>query len=441
MGRILGLFKKNKSEVEYFLVLDIGTEFVKALIFGASVSQNKHLNDEQRRGIVIGFGRQRQASNQMKSGAVMDIDGVAATCRVAVEQAVQMAKVRPRRAIIGIAGEFVKGATTNFVYQRNDSKSQIDLAEIKNILQKIQWKAFDKFRRRFAQETGRPEIEIKLINALITEIRIDSYKVVNPLGFQGKEVFLSMFSVYAPAVHLRALETIASKLGLELISIAAEPYALARAVRSEYFNANADLDSVLASSAIFVDIGGGTTDVALVRYGGVEGIRSLALAGRSFTKRLSNDLGIGLMEAEEIKIKHAHQQLSDDAHTKIKTLLEKDIKVWLSGLELVLEEFNQKNFFPPLMLLCGGGSLLPDIQYALAENESRFMEKFPFSQAPRIDFVQPRHIANISDQTGFLSGSESVAPMALASLVLEILNDDKKTLLPTLRRVVKIMRR
>lgn len=441
MDKIFGLFKKNKSDVEYFLVLDIGTEFVKTLIFGTSAFKNNNLNDEQKRGVVIGFGRQRQVPNQMKSGAVMDIDGVALTCQIAIEQAVQMAKVRPKRAIIGIAGEFVKGATTNFVCQRSNSNNQIDLAEIKNILQKIQWKAFDKFRQRFAQETGRPEIEIKLINVLITEIRIDSYKVTNPLGFQGKEIFLSMFSVYAPLVHLRALETIAAKLSLELISIAAEPYALARSVHSEYFNANADIDSALASSAIFIDIGGGTTDVALVRYGGVEGIKSLALAGRSFTKRLSTDLGIGLIEAEEIKIKHAHQQLSNDAHKKIKKILEKDIKIWLSGLELVLEEFSQKNFFPPLILLCGGGSLLPDIKYALVKNEPYFMERFPFSQAPRIDFIQPRHIVNISDQTGFLSDSESVAPMALASLVLEILNDDRKTLLPTLRRVVKMMRR
>lgn len=437
---MIDLFKRNKSDVEYFLALDIGTEFVKVLIFGVNIVGMKD-NKKGKKGVVVGFGRQRQALNQMQGGTVTNIDGVVETCRQAIEQAVQMARVNPKRAIIGIAGEFVKGSTTNFVYQRSNPDEQIDSVEIKNIIQKIQWKAFDRLRKRFAWETGCPEIDIKLINALITEIRIDGYKVTSPLGFQGREVFLNMFNVYAPAVHLKAMETIASKLGLNLISIAAEPYALARSVCSEYFNANVGIDASLANSAIFIDIGGGTTDVALVRYGGVEGIKSLALAGRSFTKRLSSDLGIGLFEAEEIKIKHAYQQLSSSVHQKIKGILNKDTKVWMSGVELVLEEFNQKMFFPPLILLCGGGSLLPDIKNILTTSSDYLTEKFPFSQKPHICFIQPRHIINISDQTGFLTGPENVAPMALANLVLEILNEDKKSLLPMLRRIVRTTRR
>lgn len=440
-------FQRKKAAADCFLSLDIGTEFVKAAVFvisGRKTPTEKSAENKRsgKQGKIIGFSRCRQAPNQMQGGAVMDIDGVALTCHQAINEAVRMAKIRPQKVIMGIAGEFVKGATTNFVYQRTNHKSQIDLSELKNIIQKIQWKSFDKLRGQFACETGQPEIEIKLINALIADIRIDGYKVTNPIGFQGKEVFLSIFNVYAPAIHLKALETIAAKLDLTLAAIAAEPYALSRSIYSDYFNAEAELDNLAVNSAIFIDIGGGTTDVALVRYNRVEGIKSLALAGRSFTKRLSKSLGVSMTEAEDIKLKHTDQQLSANVHQKIRGILEKDTQIWFSGLRLVLEEFSQKDFFPPLILLCGGGSLLPDIKNALIKNQKQLLEHFPFSQPPKIDFIQPCHIANVIDQTGFLNGPENVAPMALVGLALEIFNDgDKKSLLPTLRQAVKIIRR
>ena len=62
----------------------------------------------------------------------------------------------------------------------------------------------------------------------------------------------------------------------------AQPYALARACASE---------EVWAEGGIFVDVGGGTTDVALVRDGGVEGTRMFNLGGRAFTRRLALAFG------------------------------------------------------------------------------------------------------------------------------------------------------
>ncbi|NQV00952.1 MAG: rod shape-determining protein [Parcubacteria group bacterium] len=430
----MGLFfkKRSKSKKKYLLALDIGTEFVKSLVV--------EIDKEQ--GLVIGVGRQRQLVNNMRAGAVADIDGVTLICREAIEQSVQMARIRPNRAIIGIAGEFIKGATTNFIYQRSNPEEKIDLAEIKNIIQKIQWRAFDKIRSQLSLETGQPEIEIRLINALIPEIRIDGYEVTNPLDFQGKEVFLSIFNIYAPLVHLSALENIAYKLGLKLLSIVAEPYAL---TKSSSFNPR--------SGAIFIDIGGGTTDIALVRQGRVEGIKSFALAGRTFTKRLCQALDLGLDEAEEIKIKHANKQFSQNVQRKIGEIIKRDIEIWLNGVELILEEFNQAHprkdskteyveFFPSLILLYGGGSLLPGIRNILKKEivQNQWLNKFPFDNPLQIKFIRSNQIDNITDQTGILKGPENITPLALANLALELAVDEKKILSPILRRVIRMMR-
>ena len=413
--------RKKRAKKDYLLALDIGTEFVKALIFKANKSE----------GLVVGVGRQRQLPNHMHAGAVADIDGVALTCQKAIEQAAQMARLKPNQAVIGIAGEFIKGLTTNFAYQRNQPETEIDLAELKNIIQKIQWKALDQIRSQLAWETGQPEIEIRLVNALVNEVQIDGYQVTNLLGFQGKEIFLSIFNVYAPLVQLRALENIAAKLDLELLLIAAEPYAL---TKSSSFEPNI--------GGIFIDVGGGTTDIALVRQGRVEGIKSLALAGQTFTKRISKTLSLSLVEAEAIKIKHAQQQLSQGVQRKIREILEGDIKIWSKGIELILEEFNQAEFFPPLILLCGGGSLLPGIKNILRREsvQGQWLNKFPFTQKPKIRFIHSDQINNIIDQTKTLKGPENITPLALANLTLEIATSEEKALSSILRRIVRMMR-
>ena len=433
------LRRKARQKKDYLLALDIGTEFVKALIFKIEDKSFDDKDGSGKQGVVVGVGRQRQLPGNMLAGVVADIDGVVSSCQNAIEQASSLARVKPKRAVIGVAGEFIKGSTTDFLHKREEPTKEINSAELQNIIQKVQKKSFDKMRGQLAWETGRSEVEIKPINALISEVQVDGYRVTNPLGFQGKEFFLSIFNVYAPLIHLRALENIASKLDLELLSIAAESYAL---TKSSGFNP--------AVGAIFVDIGGGTTDVTLVRQGRVEGIKSLSLAGRTFTKRLSQTLGLSLSEAERVKLKHAHQRLSQSVQWKIREILKKDIRVWLTGMELVLEEFDQMRgaggrqakFFPSPILLCGGGSLLPGIKNILKREDikRRWVDKFPFSQPPQIGFIQSNQIDNIVDKTNILKGPENITPLALASLSLEIAVDEEKALPPILRRVVRIMR-
>jgi cell division protein FtsA len=423
MGLFSRILKKNRHQKDYFLALDIGTEFVKALIL--------KVDREQKKGLVVGASRQRQNPLHMQAGAVADIDGVVVACQAAIEQASQMAGLRPKQVVVGIAGELVKGSTTSFIYQRVKPRERIDLPELKNIIQKIQWKAFDQARRQLAWETGRSEIEIKLINALITDIKIDGYRVTNPLDFQGKEVSISIFNVYAPLIHLGALQSIVSKLNLDCLAIAAEPYAVARAL---------NLDS--KTGAIIIDIGGGTTDIALIRQIGLEGTKTLALAGRAFTKRLSQQLSLGLTEAEEVKIGYAQQQLSQAVCRKIREIFKKDLKVWLAGVALALEEFPQTEPLPNQILLCGGGSLLPGLKKVLEGSpvQNQWFVKLPFSHSPKVRFIQSKDIIDIIDQTNQLKEPEDITPMALASLILELV-EERGILDSVVRRAVRIVQR
>ncbi|MDD3487144.1 MAG: cell division FtsA domain-containing protein [Candidatus Moranbacteria bacterium] len=419
----MGLFSKmmgRKSVGNYALSLDIGTEVVKALVF--------KVDENEERGVVTGVGRVRQRLGDMQSGAVSDIGGVVASCEKAIGIAEEMAGVKKvEQTIMGIAGELVKGSTTTVHYERLKPETRIDLPELKNIIQKVQWKAFDKIRQQIAWETGHNEIDVKLINAAIVDVRIDGYRVTNPLGFQGRDVSIGIFNAHAPMVHLGALQTIAQELDLELLSIAAEPYAVARSM---------GLENNMDFSTIFIDVGGGTTDVAVVRNGGLEGTKMFALGGRAFTKRLAQELNINFDEAEALKMKYGRGELNREISSRLEKIFEEDCQVWLDGIELSLSEYSEGGLLPPRILLCGGGSALPGIRKSLLSGN--WIKNLSFAKAPSVSFLQPKDVANIEDTTNMLKDPQDITPMGLANLALEFVGEEK-VMSSMLRRAVKMM--
>ena len=421
----MGLFSKilgYRGASNYLLSLDIGTEVVKVLVF--------KIDGNTGNAMVRGVGKVLQKLGDMQSGAVSDIAGVIQSSQQAIDLAKSMAGIKKvEQAIIGIAGELVKGTTTTVHYERIHPELRIDLPELKNIIQKVQWKAFDRIRQQLAWETGHSEIEVKLINAAIVDVRIDGYKVSNPIGFQGRDVSIAVFNAYAPMIHLGALQTIASELKLNLLNIAAEPYAVAKSM---------GLENTMDFNAIFIDIGGGTTDIAVVRNSGLEGTKMFALGGRAFTKRLAQELGVGFEEAEVLKIKYAEGKLGKDVSLKIEKILDDDCKVWLSGVELSLAEFSDADLLPYRFFLCGGGSGLPGIKKVLMSQQ--WSKNFPFPKTPQVSFLQPRDISNIIDTTGQLRDPQDITPMALANIALDLVGEED-VMAGILRRAVKIIQK
>lgn len=401
--RLIEKFVKIKAapKDQHVLALDIGTEFVKALICRVDGDRAE----------VIGVGRQRQRLTDMQSGAVTDIAGVVENCDAALKMAEKMSGVVARDVVIGIAGELVKGTSTTVKYKRMRPESPIEAAELRKILDRVQWRAFERAREQLAWETGYKEIEVKLVNAAIVDVQIDGYRVTNPIGFQGKDVSIQLFCAFAPMVHLGALQTVANHLDLNLINIAAEPFAVAKSVGTQDSN---------EFSAIFIDIGGGTTDIALVNNGGVEGTKMFAIGGRSFTKRIAQVTNTTFEKAEEMKLAYGAGKLAPKTTALIEEALANDINVWLSGVELSLSEFDKVDHLPAKILLCGGGTGLPLIAKALKGRT--WHKSLPFARQPVVNHISPEEVARVKDTTGQLKSFADITPMGLANLGLDVIN-------------------
>jgi cell division protein FtsA len=233
--------KPGGSKKDQYLVgLDIGTEYVKALV--ARVGSDKKVE-------IIGVGRSHQSLQDMQAGAISDIASVVSNCDDALNQAEQQAGVSARTAVLGIAGELVKGTTTTVRCTRKNPTKPLDITEIEQIILLVQERAELKAKQQLAWELGGKSVEIRLVNSALVSIDIDGYMVTNPVGFQGKEVLVQLYTAFAPLIHIGALERTAQELDLDLLAVAAEPFAVARSVIGDDPNANI--------SAILMDVGGG----------------------------------------------------------------------------------------------------------------------------------------------------------------------------------------
>ena len=119
--------RRDKIANDYIVALDIGTEYVKALI--------AKLDGENLQ--IVGVGRSHQQISDMYAGAIADISGVVRNCEDALSEAEDQAGLQAKRVVIGIAGELVKGVTNTIRYRRPQPDRPLDTAEMEFIIEKV----------------------------------------------------------------------------------------------------------------------------------------------------------------------------------------------------------------------------------------------------------------------------------------------------------------
>jgi len=393
LKKITAKSKKVTKKGNVVVALDIGTEFVKAIIGRAYGDRVE----------IVGVGRTRQQLADMQSGAIADIAGVVDNCDVALSQAERQAGLDAHNVVIGIAGELVKGTTSTVTFRRANSKDPIDEDEMQRIIDKVQERTEANAKKQLALETGNKNVDVKLVNSALVSIQIDGYKVTNPIGFQGGEVSIGLYTAFAPMIHIGALERTAEELDLELTAVAAEPFAVARSVIGT--------DASSTMSAILIDVGGGTTDIAVVNDGGVQGTKMFGIGGRSFTRTISSDFGIDYESAEGLKLKLGTGKLTEKNEKQVVESINKTLEVWLSGVELALSEFDMLDHLPNKVFLCGGGSSLDPLVKAL--NEQDWYKTLPFTRKPTIQHIKPHQVVGVVDKTDSIHDHTYITAMGL----------------------------
>jgi cell division protein FtsA len=197
-------------------------------------------------------------------------------------------------------------------------------------------------------------------------------------------------------------------------------------------------DEVYDFGGIFIDIGGGTTDIAMIRNGGIEGTRMFPIGGRVFTKKLASRFGISFADAEAVKLRHSKGELPVEHAEKVTAVLTRDAEVLVEGVAITLQEMSKGDRLPTAIYLAGGGSALPEVRNQL--QVFRWEDKLPFARTPTVNILRPVDIRGIYDSTGLLLDQQDITPMGLAFHAIQQQSEEQAPLFGLMRKVLKAMK-
>ena len=330
------------KKYEHFYILDFGRSSVKLALL--------EINKAEKTAKIMETHEEPHAHHIGAAEDVEHVEQIATTVKKVMDKLKSGKNARAKNLIIGLASEMVYGHSFSYIHKRENAGVKIDLRELKNAIHNAELKAYEDIRKRFVTDSGYSETDVALINSYIQEMRVDGYRVANPLGFEGGELFISVFNAYLPAFYKKLFEDVAINLKLNLNFLAYEPYAVFSALRRKE---GEDFE------AIIIDIGGKTTRISLVRKGRFEDIRTFSFGGESFTKRIASHFEVGFWEAENIKIRYSKGELSEHAKESVAEILQREFEIFLGALEMILKGFSRASLLPAKIYVHGGGGNIP----------------------------------------------------------------------------------
>ena len=257
-----------KPPGELIAGLDIGTTKTCAVI-----------GEVQEEGVeIIGVGT--AASSGMKKGVVVNIEATVRSIRKAMEEAQDMASCDIETVYVGIAGNHIKSFNSPGILAINNQEIREH-----HVAQVIE-----------AAQTVKISDNQQIIHVLPQEYMVDDHTgIQNPLGMTGVRLVTNVHIVTADVTALHNLVTSCNRAGFQVSEIVLESVASSYAVL--------DQDEMEVGVAL-LDIGGGTTDLALFSNGTVKHTWELPLGGNNLTSDLSVGLRTPLQEAERIKYEY-----------------------------------------------------------------------------------------------------------------------------------------
>src|SRR6187551_3698061 len=260
--------------------LDIGTTKIAAI----AGRKNEYGKLE-----ILGFGRAN--SNGVQHGMVLNIDQTIKAIQTALENCyASNPNLEISEVYVGIAGHHIKSLQTRGDIVRKTTDDEIKQSEIDQLLA-------DQYK------TYIPAGD-QIIDVIPQEFTVDNFQnIPNPIGYSGVKVGANFHIITGDKNAIRNINRSVDKAGLKTKDLVLQPLASAAAVMCEH-----DLEAGVA----IVDIGGGTTDLAVFYEGILKHTAVIPFGGENITNDIKNGLGVLKTQAEQMKIQFG-SALSDEA--------------------------------------------------------------------------------------------------------------------------------
>ena len=258
--------------------LDVGTSKIVAIV--AEVTPEKRLN-------IIGMGT--QPSRGLKKGVVVNIEATMGSIQRVLEEAELMADCTIAAVYVGIAGSHIRSLNSSGMVAIKEK--EVTQADIDRVIET-------------AKAIAIPNDQ-QVLHILPQEFIVDGQEDVRePLGMSGVRLEVKVHIVTGAVSAVENITKCVRRCGLEVSDVMLQPLASALAVLN---------DDEKDLGVCLMDIGGGTTDLAVFTGGAIRHTAVIPIAGDQVTNDIAMTLRTPTKEAEELKIRHgcALRQLAD----------------------------------------------------------------------------------------------------------------------------------
>jgi cell division protein FtsA len=269
---------------EIVVGLDIGTTKIVAIVG----RRNEFGKIE-----ILGMGKSE--SYGVARGVVQNIDKTVEAIRTAVAEAEAKSGVEIKIVNVGIAGQHIKSVQHRGIKTRSSVEEEIAQKDIDSLID-------DMFR--LVMQPGE-----EIIHVLPQEYIIDSEQgIKNPIGMSGIRLEANFHIITGQTAAAKNIFKCVQKAGLEVSELMLEPLASADAVLS---------DEEKEAGVVLVDIGGGTTDVAIFQDGIIRHTAVIPFGGNVITEDIKEGCTIIKSQAELLKIKFGSALASENQENEI----------------------------------------------------------------------------------------------------------------------------
>lgn len=337
-----------ENENERIVVgLDIGTTKVCAVV--ASI-------DDQDRIHILGVGK--APSDGLNRGVVVNIDKTVNAIKTAVEQAQLASGIEVNSVNVGIAGDHIRSIRSKGVITINNRDKEITVQDVERLLEDCQRIMLP------------PDQQI--LHVIPQEFVVDGQDgISDPVGMSGMRMEAEVHIITGLVSAAKNLYRCVERAGFQVADIILEPLASSYAVLD---------DEEKEAGVVLVDIGGGTTDLAVFQDNTIRHTAVIAIAGKKVTDDIR--MGLSVLDDQAEKLKHMHGEcfvdmIEEDESITIpgiagrppkeitKSILAKIIQARMEEImEIIAIEVKRSGYADSLsagLVLSGGGSLIKNI--------------------------------------------------------------------------------
>lgn len=408
--------KKTQTQVrdiqdqndQMIFALDIGTRSVIGMV--------GTVEDDRVR--IIAIEKEEHTERAMIDGQIEDIERVSALAAKVKKRLEDRIHTKLKRVCVAAAGRALRTKRAEFELKLSNTQLIDD-----EMISRLEAGAISKAEEAFDAETEAEEDfrRFYLVGYTVCQYYLDNYLISSLKDHRGKRIKADLIATFLPSEVVDSLYTTMNKIGLEVASITLEPIAAINA---------AIPPNLRLLNLVMVDIGAGTSDIAVCTDGSVTGYTMATVAGDEVTETLMKEYLVDFRTAENMKAQA-------DTETEItftdilgfeQTVSKQDLLLCIHNTsDLLCKEIAEKvleiNGGPPSALfLAGGGSKLTGLKDGLTAALQM--------DAKRVAIAGNNFRTNAFSQEYDLNNPEYATPLGIVvSSGLNLINDSFRVIL------------